>query len=53
MLRALSSNGDFDLDTSLDVDDDLLDDLSWGVQVDQTLVDSTVVSLVPAYITCK
>ena len=28
----LSSNGDLNLDTSLDVDDDLLDDLSWGVK---------------------
>ena len=36
----LGSDGDLNLDTSLDVDDDLLDDLGGGVQVDQTLVDS-------------
>ena len=40
MSNSLSGNGDLDLNTSLDVDDDLLDDLSRGVQVDQTLVDS-------------
>lgn len=28
----LSSNGDLNLNTSLDVDDDLLDNLSWGVE---------------------
>jgi hypothetical protein len=28
----LSSDGDLDLDTGLDVDDDLLDDLSWCVK---------------------
>jgi len=28
----LSSNGNLNLDTSLDVDDDLLDDLSWRVK---------------------
>lgn len=28
----LRSNGDFDLDASLDVDDDLLDDLCWRVE---------------------
>ena len=42
----LSGDGDLDLDTSLDVDDDLLDDLGWGVQVDQALVDSEEISLV-------
>jgi len=28
----LSSDGDLDLDTGLDVDDDLLDDLGWCVK---------------------
>jgi len=36
----LCGDGDLNLDTSLDVDDDLLDNLGWGVQVDETLVDS-------------
>lgn len=36
----LSGNGDLDLDTGLDVDNDLLDDLGGGVQIDETLVDS-------------
>jgi hypothetical protein len=36
----LSSDGDLDLNTSLDVDDDLLDDLGGRVQVNQTLVDA-------------
>lgn len=36
----LSSNGDLNLNTGLDVDDDLLDNLSWGVQVDEALVDA-------------
>jgi len=39
----LSSDGDLDLDTGLDVDDDLLDDFGGGVQVDQTLVDAHLV----------
>lgn len=39
MLR-LCGDGDFDLDTSLDVDDDLLDDFGGGVEVNQSLVDS-------------
>jgi hypothetical protein len=34
----LSSNGDLNLDTGLDVDDDLLDDLSWGVKTIDVLV---------------
>lgn len=38
----LSGDGDLNLNTSLDVDDDLLDDLSGGVEVDQALVDSIV-----------
>jgi len=36
----LSSNRDFDLDTSLNVDDDLLDNFGRGVEINQTLVDS-------------
>lgn len=35
----LSGDGDLNLNTGLDVDDDLLDDLGGGVQVDQALVD--------------
>lgn len=38
-----SSNRDLDLDTSLDVDDDLLDDLGGRSQVDQALVDAHLV----------
>ena len=34
----LSSNGDLNLDTGLDVDDDLLDDLSRGVKTIDVLV---------------
>lgn len=33
----LSSNGDLDLNTSLDVDDDLLDDLSGGVKAESSV----------------
>ena len=33
--KRLSGNGNLNLDTSLDVDDDLLDDLSGGVEVDE------------------
>lgn len=36
----LSSDGDLNLDTSVDVDNDLLDDLSGGVEVDETLVNA-------------
>lgn len=36
----LSSNGDLNLDTGLDVDNDLLDDLGGGGQVDEALVDA-------------
>lgn len=36
----LSSNGDLNLDTGLDVDDDLLDDLGGSSQVDEALVDA-------------
>lgn len=36
----LSRDSDFDFDTRLDVDDDLLDDLSRGVQVDEALMDA-------------
>lgn len=38
----LCGNGHLHLNTGLDVDDDLLDDLSGCVQVDETLVDSAV-----------
>ena len=31
-VKYLSSNGDFDLNTGLDIDDDLLDDLGGGVE---------------------
>lgn len=41
-VQHLSGNGDLNLNTSLDVDDDLLDDLSGGVKVDQALVDPVV-----------
>jgi hypothetical protein len=41
----LSGNGDLNLNTSLDVDDDLLDDLSGGVKVDQALVDPVIAML--------
>jgi hypothetical protein len=44
-VQHLSGNGDLNLNTSLDVDDDLLDDLSGGVKVDQALVDSTIAIL--------
>lgn len=36
----LCSNGDLDLHTGLDVDDDLLDDFGGGVEIDKTLVNS-------------
>lgn len=42
----LGSNGDLNLNTSLDVDDDLLDGLGGGEEVDETLVDAHLV-LVP------
>lgn len=41
----LSGDGDLDLDTGLDVDDDLLDDLGGGVEVDETLVDAHLVAV--------
>lgn len=39
-VSALCGNGNLHLDAGLDVDDDLLDDLGRGVQVDQALVDA-------------
>ena len=39
----LCGDGDLNLNTGLDVDDDLLDDLSGGVKVDQTLVDPVAI----------
>ena len=44
-LHHLSSDGDLNLNTSLDVDDDLLDDLGGGVKVDQALVDPVIAVL--------
>ena len=41
----LSSNCNLHLDTSLDIDDDLLDNLSRGSQVDQALVDAHLVAV--------
>ena len=38
-VKCLGRNGNFDFDTGLDVDDDLLHDLGWRIEVDQTLVD--------------
>ena len=43
--KHLSSDRDLNLDTSLDVDDDLLDDLGGGVQVDQALVDAHLIGI--------
>jgi len=45
LLSCLSSNGNLNLDTSLDVDDDLLDNLGGGRQVDQALVDAHLVEI--------
>jgi len=38
-IRSLTSNGNLNLDTSLNVDDDLLDNLGGRVQVNEALVD--------------
>jgi len=38
--RRLGGDGDFDFDTGFDVDDDLLDNFGWGVEVNESLVDS-------------
>lgn len=43
VVHHLCGNGDLNLNTGLDVDDDLLDDLSGGVKVDQTLVDPVAI----------
>jgi hypothetical protein len=43
--KYLCGDGDLDLNTSLDVDDDLLNDLSGGVQVDQALVNAHLVCI--------
>jgi hypothetical protein len=43
--KPLCGNSDLDLDTSLDVDDNLLDDLGGGVQVDEALVDAHLVGV--------
>ena len=42
-MQHLCGDGDLNLDTSLDVDDDSLDDLGGGVQVDEALVDAHLV----------
>jgi len=36
----LSRNGDLNLNTSLNIDNNLLDNLSWCIKIDQSLVDS-------------
>jgi hypothetical protein len=41
----LSSDGNLNLDTGLDVDDDLLDDLGWRIQINQALVDAHLVHI--------
>lgn len=41
----LSSDGDLNLNAGLDVDDDLLDDLGGGVQVDEALVNAHLVGV--------
>lgn len=41
----LSSNGDLNLNTGLDVDDNLLDNLGGGVQVDEALVDAHLIGI--------
>lgn len=48
LVASLCGNSNLNLDTSLNVDDDLLDNLGGGVQVDETLVDSVLaISLLP------
>lgn len=39
----LCSNSNLNLDTSLNIDNDLLDDLGGGVEINQSLVDSHLV----------
>lgn len=41
----LSSNGNLDLDTGVNVDNDLLDNVGGGVEVDETLVDAHLVAV--------
>ncbi len=41
----LSSNGNLNLDTSVNVDNDLLDNVGGGVEVDETLVDAHLVAV--------
>lgn len=45
MSKPLCRNSDLNLDTGLDVDDDLLDDFGRGVEVDQALVDAHLVGI--------
>lgn len=42
-ISCLTSNSNLNLDTSLNVDDDLLDNLGRGVKVNETLVDSHLI----------
>jgi hypothetical protein len=44
-LRRLSSNGNLNLDTGIDVDNDRLDDLGRGVEVNQALVDAELIGV--------
>jgi hypothetical protein len=49
LCQLLCSNGNLDLNTSLDVDDDLLNNLGWSVEVNEACgdhVNSAVCSLV-------
>ena len=50
MVHHLCGDGDLNLNTGLDVDDDLLDDLSGGVKVDQALVDPIAIMSVMALV---
>lgn len=45
LIMPLCRNSDLNLNTSFDVDDDLLDDLGRGVQVDEALVDAHLVGV--------
>jgi hypothetical protein len=49
VVHHLCGDGDLNLNTGLDVDDDLLDDLSGGVKVDQTLVDPVAIMSVQVH----
>ena len=55
VVHHLCGDGDLNLNTGLDVDDDLLDDLGGGVKVDQTLVDPVATMSVqnPSPVNCS